>query len=409
MTEHRFSPADFPCRQPLTAEELAGLKPDSLLVHGGQCRTSFQETSESPIMSSGYIYASAEEAEAAYLQDGWRFVYSRARNPTVKAFEDKMAVIEGYEHGFATASGMAAVHVALMSLVKAGDRVVAPYALFGSCLYIVDQLLPRYGVEVELIDGTDPAEWQRALAKKTTLVFLETPANPTLEIIDLALVVKLAHAAGAKVIVDNVFATPIFQRCRDFGVDVVVYSATKHIDGQGRALGGVILCDTPIAKEIGPYIRNTGPSLSPFHAWIYLKSLDSLALRVRQQTSSAMQVAEFLSKNSHFLSVVYPGLATHPQHELAKKQMSGFGNMIALTINGGRDAAFAFMNKLRLLVLSNNLGDSKSLLTHPFSTTHFRLSAAEKERAGITPGLLRLSVGLEDPQDIIHDIEKALG
>ena len=385
------------------------LRPRSRLVHGGTLRSQFDETSEAIFMTSGFVYGSAEEAERAFAEDGSRYVYSRFQNPTVTMFESRMAEYEGAERAWATASGMAAVFAALMCQLQAGDRIVAPHALFGSCLHIVKNLAPQYGVETTLVDGTDPDQWREALSRPARVVFLETPSNPMMEVIDLPAVSELAHAAGACVVVDNVFATPVLQKPFELGADVVVYSATKHIDGQGRCLGGVILGDGRIAEKLAPFLRHTGPALSPFNAWLLLKGLETMELRVAAQAASALEVATFLEGHGKVVLALYPGLESHPQHDLANRQMSGGGTLVAFEVEGGKAAAFTAMNRLRLIRISNNLGDSKSLITHPATTTHQRLSDEEKARVGIRPGSLRLSVGLEDPADLIADLERALG
>ena len=388
---------------------VAGLRPRSKLVHGGISRSGFDETSEAIFQTSGFVYGSAEEAESAFVNDGQRHVYSRFRNPTCAVFEDRLATYEGAEWAYATTSGMAAVFASLMSFLKAGDRIVAPVALFGSCLHIVKNVCPRYGIVPVLIDGTDLNAWADALAQPTAAVFLETPSNPGLEIVDLKAVCDLAHAAGAKVVVDNAFATPVLQRPLEFGADVVVYSATKHIDGQGRCLGGVILTDNKFGTEVvHPFVRHTGPTISPFNAWVLAKGLETLELRVAAQTAAATTVAEFLSGHPKVAQVLYPTLPSHPQHDLARRQMTGGGTMVAFRIEGGKDEAFRLLNGLGMVLISNNLGDAKSLITHPDTTTHAKVAPEDKARTGIRPDLLRLSVGLEDPQDIIDDLDRAL-
>jgi O-succinylhomoserine sulfhydrylase len=360
-------------------------------------------------MTSGFVYASAEEAEDAFTQDGSRFVYSRYRNPTTAMFEARMAELEGAERCFTTSSGMAAVYAALAAGLKAGDRVVAPHALFGSCLYIIKDLLPRYGVSFTMVDGTDIDSWREALATPATMVFLETPTNPTLDVLDLPAICTLAHSAGALVIVDNVFATPVLQKPLQLGADIVVYSATKHIDGQGRSLGGVILCNAEYGEKLKPFLRHTGPALSPFNAWLMLKGLETLELRVRASCATAQAVAEALQGNAAIARLLYPGLPSHPQYELAQKQMRGAGTLLAFDFAGGKPAAFSALNKLKLIAISNNLGDSKSLITHPATTTHQRLTDEERARVGIGPGTVRLSVGLESASDLIADLQQALG
>ena len=379
------------------------------LVRGGLTRSEFNETSEALYMSSGYVYESAEEAEAAFAGDKDRYIYSRYANPTLSMLEERLALLEGAEACATTASGMAAVFAALACQVEAGDYVVASRALFGSCLYIVTDILPRLGVETRVVDGTNLAEWEEALSRKTKCVFLETPTNPTLEIIDLAAVSALAHKAGARVIVDNVFSTPMLQRPLQLGADIVVYSTTKHIDGQGRALGGAILCDKEFHKEfVTPFMRHTGPAMSPFNAWICLKGLETLDLRVRQHCQNALQIARFLEGKETLDRVIYPGLGSHPQHELCKRQMSGASTVVSFELTGGKETAFKFLNALEIIDLSNNLGDAKSLITHPQTTTHQRLSEDEREQLGIGGGLVRLSVGLEDPLDLQDDLGRAL-
>jgi len=385
------------------------LHPQSWLVHGGTERSGFQETSEALFLTSGFVYRTAEEAESAFANDGSRYVYSRFRNPTVAMFEQRLARYEGYPRCFATASGMAAVHAALMGQLRAGDRIVASRALFGSCLYVVKDIAPRFGVETVLVDGTDPAQWAAALSRPTKLVFLESPSNPCLEVVDLEQVVKLAHAVGARVVVDNVFATPVLQKPRAFGVDVVVYSATKHIDGQGRCLGGAILCNDDVAAELGPYLRHTGPAMSPFNAWVLLKGLETLELRVNAQSAGALAVARALEAHPAIARVAYPGLESHPQHALAQRQMRAGGTLVCFDLAAGtKEAAFALLNRLGLIVISNNLGDAKSLITHPATTTHQRLTVEERATLGIGPATLRLSVGLEHPDDLIADLTRAL-
>ncbi|WP_119461416.1 O-succinylhomoserine sulfhydrylase [Rhodospirillaceae bacterium SYSU D60014] len=395
MTEDRSNPAQW--------------RPRTRLVHGGQLRSQFAETCEALYLTSGYVYESAEEAEAAFANRVTRFIYSRYANPTLSMFEERMALIEGAETARATASGMAAVFAALMCQLKAGDRVVSSDALFGSCQYIVAEVLPRFGVETVMVDGRDLDQWRQALSKKTTAVFLESPANPSLRIIDLAAVSELAHAAGARVVVDNVFATPLLQRPMEFGADIVVYSATKHIDGQGRCLGGVILGDKAFVQDVlQPFLRHTGPALSPMNAWLLLKGLETMDLRVREQCESARRLAAFLGGQEKLAAVLYPGLPSHPQHDLARRQMSDGGTLLAFDVAGGKPAAFRFLNALKLIAISNNLGDSKSLVTHPATTTHQRLAPEERVRLGIGEGLVRLSVGLEDVADLEEDLSRAL-
>ena len=385
------------------------LRPRTLSVRAGTARTGFCETSEAIFMNSGYVYGSAEEAEHSFDGTLDRMVYSRFKNPTVAMFEERLAAIEGAEAARATASGMAAVHAALVCQLKAGDRVVAPRALFGSCTWIVGDLLPRFGIEAAFVDGTDLDQWRAALSRPTAVVFLETPSNPTLEVIDLPAVAELAHKAGARVVVDNVFATPILQSPLALGADVVVYSATKHIDGQGRCLGGAILGSAEFCDDVlGPYLRHTGPALSPFNAWVLLKGLETLDLRVERHCANALEVARFLEARPEIARVLYPGLDSHPQHDLARRQMKGFGGIVAFHLKGGKAAAYALLDGLEVIDISNNLGDAKSLACHPWTTTHQRLSPEAKLAQGIGEGLIRLSVGLEDAADLIDDLALAL-
>lgn len=379
------------------------------LVHAGARRSQYGEMSEAIFLTQGFVYDSAEQAEARFIECGPdEFIYARYGNPTVRMFEERMAAIEGTEDAFATASGMAAVNGALTALVKAGDHVVAARALFGSCLYVLD-VLRRFGVEVTLVDGTDLAAWKGALRPGTSAVFLESVSNPTLEVIDVKGVAELAHAAGAIVIVDNVFATPTFSRAVEMGADVVVYSATKHIDGSGRCLGGVVCGSRDyVRKVLEPYMKHTGAAMSPFSAWVMLKGLETLDLRVRQQAESALAVAQALTGHPKLSQVIYPGLPGHPQHQIAMEQMGAGGTVVTLELAGGRDAAFRFLNALEIVKISNNLGDARSIITHPATTTHQRLPPEQKVLLGITPGLLRLSLGIEDRDDILADLTQAL-
>jgi O-succinylhomoserine sulfhydrylase len=384
-------------------------RPQTRLVRGGTLRSKHGETSEAIYMTSGYVYDSPEAAEARFLGNEPGFIYSRYANPTVAMFEERMSLLEGSEAARATASGMAAVNAALVSQVSAGDHVVASRALFGSCLYIIDDLLPRFGVATTLVDGTDLDQWRAAVRPETKCFFLETPSNPTLEIIDLAGVAAIAKEAGATLIVDNVFATPVLQHPLELGADVVVYSATKHIDGQGRCLGGVILASTEFCGgSLKDYLRHTGPCMSPFNAWTLLKGLETLDLRVRRHCDNALAVAEALCSVPAVECVIYPGLPDHPQHNLALSQMGCGGPLVAFDIKGGKAAAFRTLNRLQLIDISNNLGDAKSLITHPATTTHQRLTPEERARLGIGDGLVRLSVGLEDVNDIVDDLKTAL-
>lgn len=380
------------------------------LVHEGSRRSQYGEVSEAIFLTQGFVYESAEAAEARFIETGDdEFIYARYGNPTVAMFEDRIAALEGTEAAFATASGMAAVSGALTSMLKAGDHVVSARALFGSCLYVLEDVLTRFGVEVTFVDGTDLDQWRAAIRDDTALVFLETIANPTLEVTDLRGVAKLAHANGAKVVVDNVFATPIFSSAVAQGADVVIYSATKHIDGQGRTLGGVILGSKDyIRKTVEPYMKHTGGSMSPFTAWVLLKGLETLDLRVRAQAASAQALSEALVGHAKLARAIYPGHPSHPQHALAAQDMGSGGTMIALDLAGGKPAAFRFLNALEVVKISNNLGDAKSIATHPATTTHQRLTDDQRDALGITQGLIRLSVGIEDTQDLIDDILGAL-
>ncbi|MBK0326725.1 O-succinylhomoserine sulfhydrylase [Rhodobacteraceae bacterium F11138] len=379
-------------------------------VHGGTRRSQYGEVSEAIFLTQGFVYDSAEAAEARFLEAGDdEFIYARYGNPTVRMFEERIAALEGAEDAFATASGMAAVSGALTAMLRAGDHVVASRALFGSCLYILDEILTRYGVEVSFVDGTDLDQWRDALRADTKAVFFESVSNPTLEVIDLRAVCELAHGVGATVIVDNVFATPVFSDAIKQGADVVVYSATKHIDGQGRTLGGVILGTREfIRKTVEPYMKHTGGSMSPFTAWVMLKGLETLSLRVNAQADAAWALADALQGHDALRRVLYPGHASHPQHALSKAQMRKGGTVVALDLKGGQAAAFRFLDALKIARISNNLGDAKSIVTHPATTTHQRLPDDQKARLGITPGLIRFSLGLEDPQDLIADVQQAL-
>ncbi len=380
------------------------------MVHGGVRRSQYGEVSEPIFLTQGFVYDSPEQAEARFENSGEdEFIYARYGNPTVRMFEDRIAQLEGAEDAFATASGMAAVNAALSSLLKAGDHVVSARALFGSCLYILEEVLTRFGVEVTFVDGTDLDAWRAAMRPDTKAVFLETMSNPTLEVIDLKSVAEIAHEFGATVVVDNVFATPVFSRAIELGADVVVYSATKHIDGQGRVLGGVVLGTKEyIRKTLEPYLKHTGGAMSPFTAWILLKGLETLDMRVRAQADGAIAIAEALQGHANLSQVIYPDLPDHPQHGIVKAQLERGGTVIALEIRGGQAAAFRFLNALKIVIISNNLGDAKSIITHPTTTTHQRLSDAQRDALGITPGLVRLSVGIEDPSDLIDDLTQAL-
>jgi O-succinylhomoserine sulfhydrylase len=391
----------------------AGWSEDTQAVRGGLLRTEFQETSEALFLTSGFVYPSAEAAERAFTGEEERFVYSRYGNPSVATFQERLRLLEGTEACFATASGMSAVFTALAALLGAGDRVVAARSLFGSCFVILNEILPRWGVETVFVDGPDLDQWREALSRPTTAVFFESPSNPMQELVDIQAVADLAHAAGAKVVVDNVFATPLLQRSLDFGADVVVYSGTKHIDGQGRVLGGAVLgtkefIDGPVKN----LMRHTGPALSAFNAWVLAKGLETMGLRVRHSSASALAIAEWLEAREEIRWVKYPHLASHPQYALAKKQMSAGGTVITFELDApegrGKEAAFRLLNGLQVIDISNNLGDSKSLITHPATTTHRAMGADGRAAIGLGDGVLRLSVGLEDVGDLIGDLERAL-
>ncbi|HRK43824.1 MAG TPA: O-succinylhomoserine sulfhydrylase [Gemmobacter sp.] len=386
-------------------------KTRTTLVHEGSRRSQYGEMAEAIFLTQGFVYPTAEAAEARFVKtEGDEFIYARYGNPTTRMFEERIAALEGTEDAFATASGMAAVNGALVSMLRAGDHVVSARALFGSCLYILEEILGRYGVEVTFVDGADLGAWRAAMRPGVTkAVFFESMSNPTLELVDIAAVSEIAHEAGALVVVDNVFSTPIFSRAVDLGADVVVYSTTKHIDGQGRALGGVI-CGTQdfIRKVVEPYMKHTGGSMSPFTAWIMLNGMATLDLRCRAMAESALQVAKALAADERLSKVIFPGLESHPQHDLAMAQMGSGGTMVAFEVKGGKDAAFRAINALEIIKISNNLGDAKSIATHPATTTHQRLPDAQKAALGITPGLIRLSVGLEDAGDLIADLKRGL-
>lgn len=380
------------------------------LVHEGSRRSQYGEMAEAIFLTQGFAYDSAESAEARFVKAGEdEFIYARYGNPTTRMFEERIAALEGTEDAFATASGMAAVNGALVSMLRAGDHVVSSRALFGSCLYILEEVLTRYGVKVTFVDGADLDQWRAAVTPGTKAVFFESMSNPTLELVDIRAVSDIAHAVGAVVIVDNVFATPIFSRAVEQGADVVVYSTTKHIDGQGRALGGVV-CGSKdwIRKVLEPYMKHTGGSMSPFTAWMHLNGMATLDLRCRAMADSALKVAQALEGDARVSKVIYPGLASHPQHALAMAQMGTGGTLVTFEVKGGKDAAFRFMNALEIAKISNNLGDAKTIATHPATTTHQRLPQDQKDALGITPGLIRLSVGLEDAADLIDDLRQAL-
>lgn len=383
---------------------------DTELVRGGLDRSSHRETAEALYLTSGYVYDSAEQAEASFKGDTDNYIYSRYGNPTVTTFEERLARLEGAEACRATASGMAAVYAALACFLKAGDKLVASRALFGSCYIICNEILPRFGVETTFVDGADLSQWEAALDGGAAAVFVETPSNPMLELVDLEAVCEMARAAGAKIVVDNVFATPLHQRPLALGADIVTYSATKHIDGQGRCLGGAVLADDAfITDKFVPFYRHTGPSLSPFNAWVMTKGLETLPIRTDRQQAASLEIARWLESRKGIARVLHPGLDSHPQHDLAKRQMSGSGTLVTFEVDGGKARAFEVLNALELIDISNNLGDSKSLVTHPATTTHQRLTPAERAHLGITDGIVRLSVGLEDPADLIEDLDRALG
>lgn len=385
------------------------LRPATQLVHAGTLRSGFGETSEALFLTQGFVYDTAEAAEARFKGEEPGFIYSRYANPTTDMFEKRMCALEGAEDARATASGMAAVAAAILCQVKAGDHVLAARALFGSCRYIIETLLPKYGVDFTLIDGSKAENWEKAIRPNTKALFLESPTNPTLEIVDIAAVAKVANSVGAKLIVDNVFATPLFQKPLELGAHIVVYSATKHIEGQGRCLGGVILSDKKwIDENLHEYFRHTGPGLSPFNSWIMLKGLETLPVRVRQQTESAAKIADFLADHPAVSRVIYPGRADHPQADIIATQMTGGSTLVAFELKDGKKAAFDCENGLEVVRISNNLGDSKSLITHPATTTHKNLTDEARAELGISDGLLRLSVGLEDADDLIEDFDAAL-
>ncbi|NEV78986.1 O-succinylhomoserine sulfhydrylase [Rhodopseudomonas sp. BR0C11] len=387
----------------------AHFRRETRLVHSGSLRSQFGETSEALFLTQGFVYDSAEQCEARFTGDDAGFQYSRFSNPTVFSFEQRMAEFEGAEAARSTATGMAAVTAAMLAPLRAGDHVVASKAMFGSCRYVVEDLLPRYGIESTLVDGLDLDQWQRAVRPNTKTFFLESPTNPTLDVLDIGAIAEIAHAAGARLVVDNVFATPIWQSPLQLGADVVVYSATKHIDGQGRCLGGVVLSSQAFIEEhIQMYLRQTGPSLSPFNAWVLLKGLETLAVRVEKQTSNAAAIADALAGHPKVPRLVYPGRADHPQAATVKKQMGAGSTLVGFEVKGGKAEAFRFLNALKLVKISNNLGDAKSLVTHPATTTHQRLKPEARAELGISEGFIRLSAGLEHKDDLIEDLLAAL-
>ena len=384
-------------------------RPDTQAVRGGLERSPFGETSEALHLTSGFVYGSADEAFGAFSGDNDHHRYTRLGNPTLDMLEERLALLEGGEAARTTASGMSAVFNALASMLRAGDRVVASRALFGSCFQVLTSILPRWGVVTDLIDGHDLAQWEAALARPAKVVFFETPSNPMQELVDVTAVCDLAHAAGARVIVDNIFATPVLQRPLDLGADVVVYSTTKHMDGHGRTLGGAIIGPAAyVESELNPLLQHTGPTMSPFTAWVVLKGLETLRMRVERMTASALDLAGWLEAQPGVRAVRHPWLASHPQHALARAQMSGGGSIVTFELDAGRERAFALLDALRLIDLSNNLGDSRSLAIHPATTTHLRIGAQERERTGISEGVIRLSIGLEDVEDLRDDLATAL-
>ncbi|PDT06626.1 MULTISPECIES: O-succinylhomoserine sulfhydrylase [unclassified Rhizobium] len=384
-------------------------RPATQLVHGGTLRSQYGETSEAIYLTQGFVYDTSEAAEARFKGETDGYIYARYGSPTNDMFEKRMCMLEGAEDARATASGMAAVSAAILCQVKAGDHIVAARALFGSCRWVVETLAPKYGIECTLVDGRDLKNWEEAIRPNTKVFFLESPTNPTLEIVDIAGVAKLANQVGAKVVVDNVFATPLFQKPLELGAHIVVYSATKHIDGQGRCLGGVVLADKAwIDENLHDYFRHTGPAMSPFNAWTLLKGIETLPLRVRQQTQNAAKIADFLAEQNKVAKVIYPGRKDHPQADIIARQMTGGSTLVAFELKGGKEAAFALQNALEIIKISNNLGDSKSLITHPATTTHKNLTEEARAELGISPGTVRLSAGIEDTDDLIEDFAKAL-
>ncbi len=391
------------------ASPTAHYRPETRLVHSGSLRSQFNETSEALFLTQGFVYETAEECEARFKGEDPGFIYSRFSNPNVAMFERRMIELEGAEAARATATGMAAVTTAVLAPLKAGDHVVAATAMFGSCRYVVEDLLPRYGIASTLVDGLDLEQWRRAMRPNTRTLFLESPTNPTLDVLDIPAIAEIAHAGGARLIVDNVFATPIWQSPLALGADVVVYSATKHIDGQGRCLGGIILSSEAfITEHIHTFMRQTGPSMSPFNAWVLLKGLETLAVRVRAQTETAAAIADALARHPKISRLIYPGRADHPQAALVKKQMRGGSTLVGFEVKGGKAAAFRLLNALRLSRISNNLGDARSLVTHPATTTHQRLTPEARAELGISEGFVRYSAGLEHRDDLIEDFQAAL-
>jgi len=385
------------------------LRPQTQLVRAGLSRSQFRETSEALYLNSGFVFENAAQAEAAFKGENDSYIYSRYGNPTVSVFEERLAALEGADMCRATATGMAAVFSSIACQVRAGERVVASRALFGSCHFIVDQILPRWGIETVFVDGTDLDEWEAALNTPTRAVFLESPSNPMLDLVDIPAVAEMAHAAGARMVVDNVFATPLYQKPLELGADIVVYSATKHIDGHGRCLGGAVLADEDFMNEhFIPFYRHTGPSMSPFNAWVMAKSLETLSLRVAHQSQASLEIAKHLETQDKIRLVRHPGLESFPQRDLAERQMTGHGTLVTIDLEGGKDAAFTVLDTLELVDISNNLGDAKSLACHPSTTTHSRLSPEERAQLGISDVVVRISIGLEDVQDLLEDLDRAL-
>ena len=396
-------------RKPAAGTSSGSWRPETALVHAGITRSQYGETSEALYLTQGFVYDSAEQAEARFKQEDPGFQYTRFGNPTIAMFEDRLKVFEGAEDCRATATGMAAVTASMLSYLKTGDHVVAGRALFGSCRYIVETLCPRFGITSTLVDGRDLDAWRTAIRPNTKMFFFETPSNPNLELVDIAAVSKIARDNGILTIVDNVFATPMLQRPLALGADIVVYSATKHIDGQGRCLGGAVLGSSEfITKYVQDWVRQTGPSISPFNAWVMLKGLETLPIRVKAQSATAQKIADLLAGREGVTRVIYPGRADHPQAALAEKQMPGGGQMIAFEVENGKQGAFRCLNALRLIRISNNLGDAKSLVTHPATTTHFKLTPAQRAELGISDGMIRLSIGLEAAEDLADDLSEAL-
>lgn len=413
MTARVPGPGDWDARR----VPVESLRPDTLAVRAGQVRSQFGEFGEALFLTQGFTYESAGQAEAAFAGELDRFLYSRYNNPTVSTFEERLRLLDGAEACYATASGMSAVFTALAALVGQGSRIVAARALFGSSVVIFDEILARWGVRTDYVDGHELAQWQQALATPADVVFFETPSNPMQDLVDIEAVSRLAHAAGAVVVVDNVFATPVFSRPLDLGADVVVYSATKHIDGQGRVLGGAILGTEEFVRgPVQTLIRNTGPSLSPFNAWVLLKGLETMSVRVRHQAASALRLAQWLEEHPAVASVRYPFLPSHPQHALALQQQTGGGTVVTFTLRTPQDAppevakkaTFGVLDALRVVDISNNLGDAKSIVTHPATTTHRKLGPEGRARVGIGEATVRFSVGLEDVDDLQDDLSQAL-